>query len=84
MPTPPESLSERFIAGVERERQQRGLSINRLADFAGLGRGYVSELLRGQKVPTLTTVEKIAAALEIEPCVLLCGAPQGRVGVERA
>ncbi|MBI2551761.1 helix-turn-helix transcriptional regulator [Candidatus Uhrbacteria bacterium] len=42
----------------------RGLSVNRLADFAGLSRGYVSRLLRAEQSPTLDTLEKLAA---IEP-----------------
>ncbi len=41
-------------------------SINLLADFAGISRGYLSTLLRGKKSPTLRTLEKIANALEVE------------------
>lgn len=46
--------------------KKRKWSINLLADFAGISRGYLSILLRGQKSPTLRTLEKIAAALEVE------------------
>ena len=65
-------LTTHFLERVLVERERMGYSINQLADFAGLGRGFVSELLRGQKVPTLRTVEKIADALEVPPCRLLC------------
>jgi transcriptional regulator with XRE-family HTH domain len=47
--------------------KQRGYSINRLAEFAGISGGYLSTVLRGQKSPTLRTIEKIADALEIDP-----------------
>lgn len=67
----PTSLSERFRRNVRIACDERGWSVNRLADFAGLGRGYVSEMMRGEKIPTLTTVEKIADALEADPCELL-------------
>jgi transcriptional regulator with XRE-family HTH domain len=40
-------------------------SVNQLADFAGVGRGYLSELLRGMKSPTVRTLAKIAAALGV-------------------
>lgn len=66
-------LTAHFVEQVLVERQRKGYSINQLADFSGLGRGFVSELLRGRKVPTLRTVEKIADALEVDTCVLLCG-----------
>jgi transcriptional regulator with XRE-family HTH domain len=68
----PSPLTEHFVARVLAEAERQGMSINRLADFAGLSRGYVSELLRVQKVPTLTTVEKLAEALQVTPCELLC------------
>jgi transcriptional regulator with XRE-family HTH domain len=47
----------------------RGWSINRLADFSGLGRGHLSELLSltTRRSPTLRTIVKLADALEV-PC----------------
>ena len=72
VPSEPTILAERFARRVRAELERRAeagrpLSINRLADFAGLGRGYLSELLRLDKQPTLRTVEKIATALEMDP-----------------
>lgn len=65
-------LRDRFVKRVLAASAERDLSINRLADFAGVSRGYLSELLRGKKTPTLTTVERIAEALEVSACDLLC------------
>jgi transcriptional regulator with XRE-family HTH domain len=60
-----------FARRVRELAEERDWSVNHLADFAGLGRGFVSELLRGKKSPTLDTVEKVAAALEVEAWTLL-------------
>lgn len=66
-------MADQFRARVKEACVERGWSQNRLADFAGLSRSHVSEILRGNGVPTLTTVEKIANALELDGCKLLCG-----------
>jgi transcriptional regulator with XRE-family HTH domain len=49
----------------------RGLSINRLADFSGIGRGRLSEILSGQSSPTLRTLGRLAEALEVRAKDLL-------------
>ena len=36
-----------------------------LADRAGIGRAHLSRLLNHQQSPTLTTLEKIAEALDV-------------------
>lgn len=45
--------------------RKRGYSINRLADFSGVDRGHMSRLLRGEKSPTLSTLQKIAGAVDL-------------------
>jgi len=50
----------KFYAG------KRGYSINHLADFAGVSRGYLSEVLRGKYSPTVRLLAKIAEALEVD------------------
>jgi transcriptional regulator with XRE-family HTH domain len=49
----------------------RKLSINRLADFSGVGRGRLSEILSGQSSPTLRTLGRLADALEVRAKDLL-------------
>ena len=41
------------------------LSVNRLADFSGVGRGRMSEILTGKSSPTVRTVGRIAEALDV-------------------
>ena len=63
------SESELHYAVAKRIKElaeARKLTINRLADFAGMSRGYLSKLLRGEQSPTLRTLERIAVALEVE------------------
>jgi transcriptional regulator with XRE-family HTH domain len=40
--------------------------LNQLADFSGLGRGYLSDVLTAKKSPTVRTLVKLSEALEIE------------------
>lgn len=39
------------------------LSVNKLADFSGLGRGTVSDILNGKMSPSLRTIGKLSGAL---------------------
>lgn len=49
---------------VRRARQEQGLSQRALADQSGLSRSYVCDIERGRGVePSLTTLDKLAAAL---------------------
>jgi len=52
-------------------RQQRKLSIPKLAKRAGLSAAYVSLLERDKRDPTFSTVEKLCAALEVPLSVLI-------------
>lgn len=51
--------------------KKRGWSMNQLADFAVVGRGYLSEVLAGRKSPSLRTLVKLAGALEVRVTDLL-------------
>lgn len=56
---------------VRRARQAKGLTIEALADEAGLSYSYVGELERGRRNPTLAVVERLAVALDLIPHSLL-------------
>jgi transcriptional regulator with XRE-family HTH domain len=60
-------LVHRFADNLSRLRKARGLSQEELAHRAGIDRTFVSGCERHVRNPTLTTVEKIAAGLEVDP-----------------
>ncbi|EKY30737.1 transcriptional regulator, PvuIIC family protein [Brevundimonas diminuta 470-4] len=60
----PMSLRQTFGRNVRLARQERGLTIEALADAAGLSYSYVGELERGRRNPTLAVVERLSVALK--------------------
>ncbi|MFH1108631.1 MAG: helix-turn-helix domain-containing protein [Planctomycetota bacterium] len=65
------SLTERFADALKRCRELAGLSQEQLASKARLDRTYVSQLERGLKSPTLTTLDQLSVALGIDARLLL-------------
>jgi len=63
-------LLAHFGTAVRRYRDLLRISQEELADRASLDRTYVSGVERGQRNPTLKTVERLAAALRVEIEVL--------------
>jgi len=57
-------------------RTQRGLTQLELAELVDMDKGAISEIERGLVSPKLETLEKIAAALKIEPHLLLMPTPK--------
>ncbi|MGZ5445109.1 MAG: helix-turn-helix domain-containing protein [Thermoanaerobaculia bacterium] len=64
---------ELFGATLRRLRTQRGWTQEDLADAAGLTTTYVGQVERGDKVPSLTVVLKLARGLAVQPADLLAG-----------
>ncbi|MGQ3041537.1 MAG: helix-turn-helix domain-containing protein [Brevundimonas sp.] len=56
---------------VRSARQLKGLSQEALAFEAGMKRSYLSDLERGTRNPTVTAIERLALALDVEPSKLL-------------
>jgi transcriptional regulator with XRE-family HTH domain len=52
-------------------RKERGLSQEALALDAGIQRNYVSLIERGINQPTITTIFKLAIALQVRPSELV-------------
>lgn len=57
--------SEIFIENLITIRKSKGLSQIALAEKAGISVGLVGEIETGNRNPTLTTIDKIASALEM-------------------
>jgi len=55
-----------LILSVRGQMKRKRWSLNQLADFSGLGRGYLSDVLTAKKSPTVRTLVKLSEALEIE------------------
>ena len=54
-----------FGERLSKLRRLKGVSQEEFADRCGIHRTYIGALERGEKSPTLNTIEKIANALEI-------------------
>lgn len=65
------SRSQAFGAALRELREERGLSQEAAALAAGVDRAHLGKLERAIKTPTLTTVWKIADALDAPPSELL-------------
>jgi transcriptional regulator with XRE-family HTH domain len=58
-------------ANVRRYRKLAGISQEELALEAGMKRSYVSDLERGTRNPSVRALGRLAAALKVEPHILL-------------
>lgn len=56
---------------VRELRKARGLTVQQLADLAGLSKSYMSELETGKKTANARRIEQIAKALSVRPFELL-------------
>ena len=65
----PIAVVDRLLAGenpIRVWREHRGLSLIRLANAAGLGKGYLSQLERGARQGPVATIQRLAAALRVD------------------
>lgn len=71
-------IREAFARNLRQIRHEKGLSQEALADAADIDRTYVSALERGVYSPSITIVDKLAAALGVEPEALMQRKPKPR------
>ena len=64
-------LAEAFGVVVRDLRIEAGLTQEQLGFEAGIRRTFVSLLELGQQQPTLTTIFKLASALDVTPAALI-------------
>ena len=62
----PRSVSLEVVRLLRTERIRREISLNRLAEKAGLSRSMVSYVERGMRHPTLDTLLRITEALDLD------------------
>ena len=65
------SLTNIFASNVKKYRNQKRLSQEVLADITGLHRTYISTIERERRNISLSNIECIASALDVEPYILL-------------
>ena len=64
-------LNHRFGQVIRQLRDERGWSQERLAEAANLNRSYLGEIERGDATPSLTTLDKLAQALQVKISTIL-------------
>lgn len=64
-------LAQAFGAAVRTLRAERGIAQESLANLAGIERSHVGKVERGEHMPTLAIIYKIAGALGCSAAVLM-------------
>ena len=52
---------------IKKVRQEKGLTMEELSALSGVSKGHLSRLEREERVPSITTLCKIAIALDVKP-----------------
>lgn len=73
MPANSQNPRVKFAANVGRIRERRGLTQEQLGWAAGLHQTAVARIESGERRPTLDTILKLAAGLEVPPAELFDG-----------
>jgi len=60
-----------FGQAMKRLREKRGMTQEALAHEAGITSSYAGQVERGQRVPSLTVILKVARALKVDAGELL-------------
>ncbi|MBA1263219.1 helix-turn-helix domain-containing protein [Stutzerimonas stutzeri] len=64
-------LAQAFGAAVRALRMERGIAQESLANLAGVERSHMGKVERGEHMPTLAIIFKIAGALDCSTAVLM-------------
>lgn len=71
----PSQLRALVARNIRQQAKRRTVTLNALADFAGVSRSQLYDVLAKRKAPSLDWIAKIAKALAVEPWKLLQPAP---------
>jgi transcriptional regulator with XRE-family HTH domain len=65
-------MDEKLISrSIRKARHKKKLSLERLSELSGLSPGYLSKVERSEKAPPISTLSKIALALDVDLPLLL-------------
>ena len=74
----PQAFQTAFGKALRRRRERLEVSQEALAFTSEIHRTYISELERGLKNPSLTTIDRLAAALKTKASTLIADAEAER------
>lgn len=77
MSTLEDEISRRTGLAVKQRREAAGLSLRMLASRSGVSASMISDIERGAKSPTVTTIVHLAQALGVSAAALIDGGGQG-------
>ncbi len=66
------AIAVKFGRVIRSLRERRGLSQEALSDLAGLSRSFLGEIERGDAVPSVETLQKLADALGEKLSFVVC------------
>jgi transcriptional regulator with XRE-family HTH domain len=64
-------LKQTVARNIRTLRVTRGYTQEELSGLAGINRNYTGMIERGERSPTVDTLEKLAQALEVDPMALV-------------
>lgn len=67
----PSQLRRVLARNIRQVAKRRGRSINALADFAGVSRSQLYDVLAQRKAASIDWIARIATALDVDPSRLL-------------
>lgn len=76
-------LARAFGAAVRALRMERGIAQESLANLAGIERSHMGKVERGEHMPTLAIIFKIASALDCSTATLMA-ATESQLATSRA
>lgn len=76
-------LAQAFGAAVRALRMERGIAQESLANLAGIERSHMGKVERGEHMPTLAIIFKIASALDCSTAELMA-ATESQLAASRA
>lgn len=60
------NIVTRFAQNMKAYREAKGISQEKLAEYAKLHRTYIGSVERAEKIPSLVTIVKICKALNVD------------------
>lgn len=60
------NIKEKFGEKVKKIREEKGISIEHLANISNVDRNYISDIEKGKRNVSITIIEKIVHALDTD------------------